>query len=331
MNYRILATGVAIAAALVPMRAIAADFSALYVFGDSLSDTGNVFRFTGQPQPPYFAGRLSDGPVWIDYLAEDLNLTPTLLANVLFDGDPFPDGINFAIGGSTTGTENSIVPGFSTGLQAQLSLFAQGLGGDPVDPDALYIVWGGANDYLPVDSGFTPSTTPEPTVDNLVASITALAALGARNFLVPNLPTLGQVPLVAGTPLSPLLNGLSDSHNALLATRLATLETLFPSVNLTLLDVNSLFNQALAGDFGFTTVDTPCLTTVVCSDPQTHLFWDAVHPTTAAHQQIAKLASATLHSGISHPEDPTSVPEPLSVVGLMTVGVLGLRLTQRAS
>ena len=74
----------------------AGTIDALYSFGDSLSDTGNVYLATGGTLPgtPYFPGRFSNGPIWIDYLARSLGLpiTPSLAG-----------GTNFAYGGADTG------------------------------------------------------------------------------------------------------------------------------------------------------------------------------------------------------------------------------------
>ncbi|NJL20048.1 MAG: hypothetical protein HC895_03200 [Leptolyngbyaceae cyanobacterium SM1_3_5] len=44
----------------------------VYVFGDSLSDTGNLFTRTGQPSRPYVNGRFSNGLLWDDRLANQL-------------------------------------------------------------------------------------------------------------------------------------------------------------------------------------------------------------------------------------------------------------------
>ena len=68
---------------------VASGFSNMYVFGDSLSDMGRLFAATGgmiPPAPIYANGRLSNGPVWAEYVADDLNLDLNL-------------GNNFAIGG----------------------------------------------------------------------------------------------------------------------------------------------------------------------------------------------------------------------------------------
>ncbi|WP_228021607.1 hypothetical protein [Vasconcelosia minhoensis] len=69
--------GFALAPLLVAPEAQAAAFSQLYGFGDSLVDTGNLFELTqavlplGVPQsPPYANGRFSNGPLWIEGLAD---------------------------------------------------------------------------------------------------------------------------------------------------------------------------------------------------------------------------------------------------------------------
>src|SRR4051812_24277895 len=51
----------------------------LVVFGDSLSDVGNLSLSNGNietPSPPYFAGRFSNGPLWVDTLASSLGEPP---------------------------------------------------------------------------------------------------------------------------------------------------------------------------------------------------------------------------------------------------------------
>ena len=51
-----------------------AGLTQIVAFGDSLIDTGNVFAATGQPPAPYYDGRFSNGPVWVEYLAGRLGI-----------------------------------------------------------------------------------------------------------------------------------------------------------------------------------------------------------------------------------------------------------------
>src|SRR3569832_674500 len=82
----------------------------LYVFGDSLSDMGTVFRMTGgmyPPNPTYYKGRYSNGRVWVEYLADRLKL-------------PSDRVTNFAYGGATSGSSSSsLVPGLQTQKQTK--------------------------------------------------------------------------------------------------------------------------------------------------------------------------------------------------------------------
>src|SRR5208283_4429935 len=80
----------------------AGSFSALYAFGDSLSDVGNVFNATGgaEPSPPYAMGQFSNGPVWVQDLAKIAGLSPLAPS-----GPPgfSTGGSDYAWGDATTG------------------------------------------------------------------------------------------------------------------------------------------------------------------------------------------------------------------------------------
>ena len=55
--------------------ASADSFSRLYVFGDSLSDTGNAASVVNDLPPPYYKNRFSNGPVAVEVLAKKLGLS----------------------------------------------------------------------------------------------------------------------------------------------------------------------------------------------------------------------------------------------------------------
>ncbi len=263
-------------------------FSQMFVFGDSLSDDGNIFALTQgaiPPTPPYFNGRFSNGPIWVEYLAPTLGLTPNS-AN------------NFALGGATTGTQNTgSIPGLP-GLQQQIDAFV--ITNRQADPNALYVVYGGANDYL--GAGVTDITS---VVNNIATAVTKLAAVGARNFMVPNLPNLAANPGTAsrGPIAQQFFTQLSAAHNSTLAASLATLEQ-NRNINIIPVDVFMLVNNAIANPaaFGFTNVTANVVPGVGVDpslrgfpippgiNPNQYLFWDLIHPTTRTHSFVADTA-----------------------------------------
>ena len=339
---RVLATGFFVLSVLFPVKTFAATFSGIYVFGDSLSDPGNVFNVSKQinsvdptspivpPSPPYFNGRLSNGPNWVDYLSKDLGLNPTAFTSLASGGNP-AQGINFAFGGATTGTAlttgiaNTIDPSLP-GLLDQVGAFTSLLPpAAKADPNALYIVWAGGNDYLPTTSPFKPYDKPDIPLANISTAVTTLAGVGAKNIMVVNLPDLGKTPLTLGTPLSQPLDALTEAHNAGLSQTLNILsQNLGSGVNLIPLDVDSLADQVRANpaQFGFTNVTDACLpdifATTSCPNPNEYLFWDTNHLTARGNELVGELAFSALTSKPSE-----TVPEPSSEVAIFAFGVLG--------
>lgn len=302
MRKQIFTTGFVLFSLMLPFEATAASFSQIYVFGDSLSDSGNAFRATGiPPSPPYFQGRLSNGPVWVEYLAEDLGLSPS-------------QQTNYAFLGATTGSTNTTIPVLS-GLQQQLDTFKAT--NTQADPNALYVVWAGANDYL--GGGVTDPSVP---VTNLSTTVSSLAGYGAENILVANLPDLGNLPATnRDVQTASLLNTLTGAHNLGLSASLNSLSQT-TDANIIPLDVNFLFNRAIAApaEFGFTNVTDACLL-VGCTNPNEYIFWDELHPTTGVHKILGEAAFSALEA--------KSVPEPSTVLGMLAIGVGILALHKR--
>jgi outer membrane lipase/esterase len=311
-------------ALIAPVAASAEPITALYVFGDSLSDQGNAFALTGGFPPPPYAQRASNGPVALERLAQVLGVP--LVASEL-------GGTNYAVVGATTGAVQ--IPGAPPGVTTEnLSQITYGLpalagtslasqvaefmnAGPLVDPDgALFMVWGGANDLF-----LNPTADAATTaVANLGASLAALYGFGARHFLVPNLPDLASAPFAQS--LSPQeragLQALSIGFNTLLAAQLNVLSSL-PGIDITAFDDFAFFNGILAnpGAFGFTNTTAPCLVGTppnvsLCADPNAYVFWDTVHPTAAVHQVLGD----ALADAVAQP-----VPEPATLT-LLSLGVV---------
>ncbi len=55
---------------------VKAQFSQLYTFGDSLSDTGNLASITLDFPPPFFMNRISNGPVAVETGAFPFSRSP---------------------------------------------------------------------------------------------------------------------------------------------------------------------------------------------------------------------------------------------------------------
>lgn len=348
MKKRFVAAGFIIFSFMLPLRATAAQFSGIYVFGDSLSDAGNVYKSTidpntgiGFPPPPYVGGNFSNGKIWIDELAKKLQLdsSPTLVTDVAKGVAP-KNGINYAFGGATSIDKNTISP-LLPGFQQQIAAFTTPLlQTKNADSNALYVLWTGANDYLPTNADpnyFKPFTDPTTTINSLKLAIASLADVGAKNILVVNLPDLGQLPRAQNLdPTFPVANGTSQSltdltkeHNSDLSDAIADLnKVLNPDVKLISLDANSVFTDIMNDTknmqgvkYGFKEVAKPCLVDPSCAaDPSIqnqYFFWDGLHPTTAAHKVLGDYAFQQIEKSMQ------PVPEPSTALGTVAIGAFG--------
>jgi phospholipase/lecithinase/hemolysin len=266
--------------------ASAGPFSNLVVFGDSLSDVGNIAQapFINTPGPYYWNGRFSNGPVYAESLATGLGL-PALTRSTA-------GGNDFAYGGAqTTGTgfpENLFV----RDIDDQVSQF---LSSRTANATTLYLLFAGANDLL---GGQTNMNVP---VSSLAGSINQLVAAGARQFLVLNLPLLGHTPRYNGSPGTlATYNARSAQFNSALSSMLDGLAGSNPALTIHRFDVASLISQAIASPaaFGLTNVTHPAApglqpgatsynTSQIVPNPNQYMFWDDLHPTTAVHAILA--------------------------------------------
>lgn len=319
-----------------PAAAGVASLSRLYVFGDSLSDNGNsgVISVNAAsfppifPPPPYDGARFSNGLVAAEYLWRAFNPSgPALQASL-------QGGSNFAVGGATTGVENYIqYSDFpitqplknayeDKGNAWQLDQF----GSPSFDPEtSLFMVWMFPNDPFTFFANgglgvgtFDGNTSPAgvaaivPTaVSNIIGTVQKLAAKGATNFLVPNTPDLGLIPEFIGTGLQGFFSDLSDKFNTELAVKLDELSASRPDLDIVSFQVDDVLAEVRAnpGAYGFSNVTDRCLATISttpCSDPDSYLFWDGSHPTTAGHSLIGQ----RFYQATYEP-----VPAPLPVVG----------------
>ena len=298
----------------------AAPYSSIVSFGDSLSDVGNVLASTKgiAPASPYFDGRFSNGPNWLDDLARELGLP--LKPSFSLQSPTVPVGNDFAWGGATTGysvTNNVTVPNLETQVGQYLLTYGHG------DPNALYTVSIGANDLFAILASRVDLPTAETEAAG-AASIVAqeagmLAGAGAKNLVLFDVPNLGLTPkiIAEGQDAVTAAKDLSAYFDQQVLTDLAPVEK--QGLKVFDLDTFSLIGTVVANPsaYGFSNVTDACYVGPItgggseCGKPNTYLFWDGVHPSERAGGFIANDALAKV------------APEP-STWAMLTLGFAGL-------
>jgi len=263
-------------------------YSAIYVFGDSYCDVGNVFIATGGalPAAPYFNHRFSDGPIWIDHIAgaRNIPMLPSLAG-----------GTDYAFGGAhVTGPVPAPPFGTLPSVPQQVLLYLSQHGGK-ADPNALYIIEGGGNDIVDAAGVGSPQQLGFQIALGISTAELILRRAGARNFLTPNLIDISILPIAKPNA--------AFAHQATLAANkslddLLFLEQLLQGLRIRRIDAYSIF-QAVSADvthFGFVDITTPCFdgVSLPCADPDHRLFWDGFHPTVFGHSFFAVLVEAAL-------------------------------------
>lgn len=196
-------------------------YSKLVVLGDGLSDQGLWGQLTQNrypPSPPFYGGRWTDGPTWVEVMAEKLAL-------------PLDAADNLAQGGATTGAYNINEPlraalglGPDTPIRGVLAQVDALLARTPrLDPAALYVVWAGGHDFGSYLDFGQPDVVAYPPAANIRLALTRLADAGAQHFLIGNLPDLGSTPAYYGTEKGALATRLVAEYNRGLAEAAADL------------------------------------------------------------------------------------------------------------
>ncbi|MDN4131412.1 autotransporter outer membrane beta-barrel domain-containing protein [Pantoea ananatis] len=168
-----------VSALTTPLPAMAWD--SLTVFGDSLSDTGNVGRFTYNS---------ATNPLYDEILARQAGLTLQPSSQ---------GGSNYAAGGAVA--VPAINPQFNT--QDQVARYLASTNGR-ADPNGLYIHWIGGND-LAAAVALPPLATT--LIDNsagaAASQVKALLNAGAGTVIVPTVPNVGATPALIEAILQP--------------------------------------------------------------------------------------------------------------------------------
>lgn len=294
----------------------------VYVFGDSLSDTGNLAAAIGSdlPTPPYFQNRITNGQVAVEALSHKLGLK--LEPSYYFLG--IENGTNYAVAGASAAEEGPIPE--PQNLQTQIGAFLYNhMWSAP--SDSLYVVFIGGNDVRHARGELNPFDPTDLTaaqgILNEAATIVAgavdtLIQRGAQHILVVNAPNIGAIPetrMVAeayGLPWLPgVTAGLTEYFNIVLEKSLQFVEAK-NAMPVARFDLYSAFSSLLANahllDISNTTdacylthdnqlfpiVNPLCLDSNLEADPNSFFFIDEIHPTKSVHKAIGKAMADTI-------------------------------------
>ena len=262
--------------------------SDLIIFGDSLSDMGNAKSSLNVPDtPPYWQGRFSNGPVWVEYLSDSYGVSTTV-------GTGSSSGDNRAFGGSQTGSGYSYVllPNVGTQINTYLANVQSS-----IPSGTVVSLWAGGNDFL------YGSANSNVIIANMESHIRQLELVGATELIIPNLPPLELTPEVQSRSQNQQSNIRSEviSYNQKLNSLLNNL-TIELSITIHTIDTWTIFNDILQNKeaLGFTdTQNAACrggstlLPLPICDngDPVSpradeFLFFDKAHPTRVMHRFI---------------------------------------------
>lgn len=300
-----LAAACLLASVALPVQAADSPYSSLIVFGDSLSDSGwftdadGHVRFTNRVGPTYGAGE-AYGPVAPMLLGGKLGVAEDELAAGNVGGN------NWAVGGYRTDEISTAVNN---------SYLAPN--GGRADPDALYYLTGGGNDFL--QFRVTSTATAEAAAGRLADSVRALQGAGARYIMVWLLPDVGKTPAISSSPLAGTVSQLGASFNEELVRQLATINAEIIPLNIPLMLSEELANPGmygLASDLSAAELITTCFSGCANEnakygingtnpDPTKLLFNDGVHPTITGQTLIADYA----YSLLAAPWEASVLPE----------------------
>lgn len=293
----------------------------LVIFGDSLSDVGNI----PSTNPLSDAGRWSNGLVWNEYLAGLLGVSVPQKSSNYSSGESISAGnTNFANAGALSHADSPIDPGiYSVNLQIDSSQVTENpVGfnryGANFGADDLVAIWGGANDWI---------LSPEKTMDYaLVAAqaaanamsdnVEALLNYGAKNLVIINLPDISNTPRFEGEQPAHLESKTySQTFNQLYSEKISEIKAEHSDVNFFIIDIETILNEILENyeSYGFEHLYDTLSNAGEGADASKYIFFDDIHPTTHTHEIIAQAIASQI-----------VVPEPATYaiyIGLLALGV----------
>ncbi|HSD15884.1 MAG TPA: autotransporter domain-containing protein [Thermomonas sp.] len=333
----LLTAAIALASAPAFAQSTESPFSQTVFFGDSLTD-GGFFRSLLPANVQNVTGQFTTNPgfVWSQYLADYYDSNANVAWKATGATPTLADGNNWAAGGARVGTDSVGALGYTPSLASQYARYLSS--GHTVDRNALYTVWGGANDLFAVQANPPQaSAIIGAAVGAQVNLVGALTQAGAQYILVPTIPDLGLTPSSRAGGAVAMAQGtaLANSYNTALFGSLAS-----AGLRVIPLDTFHFLQEVVAnpGQYGISNVTgTACQPQITAQSltcnpsslvdpgaPNSYLFADGVHPTSGAHKAIADFAISVIEG----PRQIAILPRSAAMVGRARSQVLDDTITR---
>ena len=296
----------------------ATTYSHIVAFGDSLSDHGGLSSYNSiivANQGPAAPGSWTNagatpygGNIWLDYLKDQWGATleNNAIGGAMTLGHEHA-GIQYMI-------DNSLLP--DLGLTGQITTYLASSPNYDVNK-TIFAIWVGGNDCLEFFRGeyytVDPNALITDSIGRIITQIGTLYADGARNFLVLNLPDLSKTPAfnTKDATTQATVYGVVNNFNAALSSALSGFASTHTDTEVYAIDAFMKMNEIIADDIfedstgTYLNVDENCEWDYASYNGtfDQFLFFDCIHPTTKAHEQVASEVVDSIPNGNGHHDD----------------------------
>lgn len=262
----------------------------LLIFGDDLGDTGNLQKLLNATSlTKNTQGQVCNGPVFVEYMATQLNLQIH----------------SYAFANSTLLETHDGVPS----LKYQIEQFTESEKEwirQSKPSTSIAVITAGLSDVMQRQDKWTADRLlgfGKHMVTLIFKQVDILSKLGFKGILITNLPALHILPKWQSSVLVDTFRDLVKSTNTLFRESLLTHERKTPKTKLWMLDLESFLlvtaNNTFAPVIGAQNTAGSCINPASgerCQDPNEFVFYDWIHPDVRLHHLLG-LAGANLVNG----------------------------------
>jgi phospholipase/lecithinase/hemolysin len=306
-------------------------YSGVFVFGDSLVDSGNAlklaeayddyFPFTSLPdgaptsEKGYYSGNFTNGWTFADLISNKYLgvTTKTVFPFGFIDplgviSDPNGNNLNFAYGGAQIRKGDEAVPD----MDDQTDAYRDAVDGD-ADPNALHMFVFGANDLhdlVPRSGAWATLAEAQSDLqraaNEYIEEVQQTIEIGAGHILLIGVPDIGIQPDYNGTADEAARRAAATQYaemlDGMIRAQLDQLTT--PGVDITYVPFAELANFVLG-----TMVDLYGETEIFPLNLSNEVFFDRVHPTTQVHAIAAAYLTDLLSETPAGQTMPLTAPD----------------------